>query len=127
MREILPPAERILQHSRGNPSPNDQGRLTVPSRLYDDLRATLVQAELVLLRVLGFELRLPLPLDYLARYLERAMQPYSIAAEDYDSWSGEERAEYGIVGNVMETNLGRRSRDRAVEAYGSSCASLNLC
>ena len=106
---------------------DDQDRLTVPSRLYDDLRATLVQAELVLLRVLGFELRLPLPLDYLARYLERALQNYSIAAEDYDSWSREERAEYGIVGNVMETSLGRRCRDRAVEAYAFACASLNLC
>ena len=127
MREILPPADRILQHSRGNASPDDQDRLTVPSRLYDDLRATLVQAELVLLRVLGFELRLPLPLDYLARYLERALQPYSTAAEDYDSWSREERAEYGIVGNVMETSLGRKCRDRAVEAYAFACASLNLC
>lgn len=127
MREILPPADRILRHARGNTSPNDQDQLTIPSRLYDDLRATLVQAELVLLRVLGFELRFPLPLDYLPRYLERVLQSYSAAAEDYDAWSREDRAEYGLVGNVMETSLGRRCRDRAVEAYDLACALLNFC
>ena len=86
-----------------------------------------MQAELILLRVLGFELRLPLPLDYLPRYLERALQSYSAAAEDYDSWSREERAEYGVVGNLMETSLGRRCMGRAIKAYDFVCASLNDC
>ena len=124
MREIILPAHRLL-HQYNDASGTDpiNKPLTVPSQTYDTLRATLVQAELILLRVLGFELRLPLPLDYLPRYLERAMEDAAKAGEDYDSWAKEEQEEYGVVKNIMETGMGRACRATAVnawEAYQSS-------
>ncbi len=91
--------------------------LTVPSTVYDTLRATLVQAELMLLRNLGFALRLPLPLDYLPRYLERAMEDIINAGEEYDRWSKEEQEEYGVVKNAMDTSLGRACRAKAISAW----------
>ena len=84
--------------------------------MYDTLRATLVQAELMLLRVLGFELRLPLPLDYLSRYLDRAMGDVTDASEDYDRWGKEEKEEYGVLKDSMETGIGRACRAKAVNA-----------
>ena len=71
----------------------------------------------MLLRVLGFELRLPSPMEYLPRYLERAIEDVADAGEDYERWSKEERAEYGVVeGGWMETGLGRRAREMVVTA-----------
>lgn len=93
--------------------------LTVPSEIYDTLRATVVQAELMLLRVLGFELRIPLPLEYLPRYLERATEDLTDAGEDYDEWGKEEKEEYGVVNNAMNTGLGRACRAKAVSALVS--------
>lgn len=90
--------------------------LTVPSKAYDTLRATLVQAELMLLRVLGFELRIPLPLDYLPRYLERAIGDVAMAAEDYDAWGKEEKEEYGVMKVAMDTGVGKAYRAKAVSA-----------
>lgn len=75
-----------------------------------------MQAELLLLRVLGFELRLSLPLDFMDRYLERAMTDATAVAEDYDRWGREEREEYGVV-NWMDTALGRTCRSEAVQAW----------
>jgi len=92
MREILFPAHQLLNR---NPSDPAVAQLTVPSTKYDVLRATLVQAELLLLRVLGFQLRIPQPLDYLPRYLQRAMDGIADAGEDYGSWENEEKEEYG--------------------------------
>ena len=114
MREILLPAHRLL-HSSGDPSRYDQ-RLTFPSALYDTLRATLVQAEMILLRVLGFELRPPLPMDYMPRYLERALQDVTDAAEDYDSWTKEEREEYGVLPGGMDTGMGKACRTKVIQA-----------
>ena len=89
----------------------------IPSETYDTLRATLVQAESILLRVLGFELRLSSPMDFLERYLERAMEDLGEMGEDYDGWSKEERAEYGVVdGGWMEARVGRDARARIVDA-----------
>lgn len=70
----------------------------------------------MLLRVLGFELRLPLPLDYLCRYLDRAMGDVSDAGEDYDCWEKEEKEEYGVLKDRMETGIGRACRAKAVSA-----------
>lgn len=70
----------------------------------------------MLLRVLGFELRLPLPLDYLSRYLDRAMGDVTDASEDYDSWGKEEKEEYGVLKDSMETGIGRACRAKAVSA-----------
>ncbi len=117
MREILFPAHRLLHQHDGSSDSNPINRpLSVPSAIYDTLRATLVQAELTLLRVLGFELRLPLPLDYLPRYLDRAMGGVADAGEDYDSWGKEEKEEYGVLKDSMETGLGRACRAKAVGA-----------
>lgn len=68
----------------------------------------------MLLRILGFELRVPLPLDYLPRYLERAMG--NVASENYDTWGNEEKEEYGIVKDAMDTSLGRACRTKAISA-----------
>lgn len=89
--------------------------LIIPSPAYDALRATLVSAELLLLRVLGFELRFPLPLDFLDRYVSRALEGVAEAGEDYDRWDREAREEYGVVGRT-ETGLARVCRGKAVEA-----------
>ncbi|XTI93355.1 hypothetical protein V2W45_1250700, partial [Cenococcum geophilum] len=45
--------------------------LTFPFSLYNSLRATFVQAKLILLYILKFKLRLMLLLDFLSRYLNR--------------------------------------------------------
>ena len=123
MREIIFPAHGLLRQSQGALASTSMNLpLQVPSALYDTLRQTLVQAELILLRILGFELRLPLPLDYLPRYLERAMKSVSEEGEDYDSWSNDEKEEYGVVRAVMDTGVGKACRAKAVEA----CAVLRI-
>ena len=116
MREILFPAHRLLHQRNGNLSDPISQPLEVPSTIYDSLRATLVQAELMLLRVLGFELRVPLPLDYLPRYLERAMEHVADASENYDSWGKEEKEEFGVVKDAMDTSFGRACRAKAIGA-----------
>lgn len=116
MREILFPAHRLLhQHDGASSDPISQP-LVVPSATYDSLRATLVQAEVMLLRILGFELRIPLPLDYLPRYLERAIGDVANASENYDSWGKEEKEEYGVVKDAMDTSIGRACRSKAIRA-----------
>jgi len=66
-----------------------------------------VQAELILLRVLGFELKLASPMDFLGRYLERAMEGVE-AGEDYEGWEREERMEYGVEeGGWRAARVGR--------------------
>ena len=107
LRELLFPAH-IFLNSSAEP-------LKSPSALYDTLRATLVQAELMLLRALGFNLHPPLPIDFLPRYLGRAMADVGNVAEDYESWGKEEREEYGVVGDTMETRIGRACRSKIVE------------
>ncbi|KAL9039280.1 MAG: hypothetical protein Q9214_004940, partial [Letrouitia sp. 1 TL-2023] len=83
-------------------------------RTYDALRATLVQAELILLRALGFALRAPVPQHFLHRYLARAMAP--LARDfDVDEWGREARAEHGAI-DAMDTRVARRCRARGIEA-----------
>ncbi|KAI4119080.1 MAG: hypothetical protein LQ345_000955 [Seirophora villosa] len=113
LSSILLPAYTLLHPSS---SSSDDPPLTIPSSNYDALRATLVEAELILLRVLGFELRLPSPLEFLQRYLERAMEGVHGVGEDYDAWDKEGREEYGALDGLMETRLGRRCRAKTVEA-----------
>ena len=115
LRELLFPAYRLL-----NPSPDEP--LKAPSDLYDALRATIVQAELSLLRILGFNLRLSLPLEFISRYLEQALAEVLDAGEDYRSWGKEEREEYGVVGDVMQTGIGRACRSKVIDA----CKNMQL-
>ena len=76
MREILVPAyqcvlfafktdDRII-----NP---DRPTLTFPSDLYDTLRFSAVTSELIVLRILKFELRVTLPQTYLPRLISRCL------------------------------------------------------
>lgn len=117
MREIIFPAHRLLHQAKGaTTSKSITTPLTVPSASYDALRATIVQAELILLRVLGFELRIPQPLEYLPRYLERALEVVANAGEDYESWSKEDKEEYGVMKDAMETGIGRACKIQAISA-----------
>ena len=93
----------------------------VSSTQYDALRSTLVQAELLLLRVLGFELRISSPLTYLSRYLQRALGDSIEVSEDYDKWGKEEREEYGVT-DFMETGIGKACKAKAVQ----SCKNFQL-
>ena len=70
----------------------------------------------MLLRILGFELRIPLPLDYMQRYLERATGEVADAGENYSSYEKEEKEEYGVVKDVMDTLIGRACRAKAISA-----------
>ncbi|KAL7271628.1 hypothetical protein RUND412_005604 [Rhizina undulata] len=105
LREFLIPAHTLL-HPLAPP-------LSFPSPLYDSLRSTLVAAELILLRVLKFELRVTLPYEFLPRLLEKVLTTRGI---DYDSLSLAELEESRIV-EVRDTSIGRevwRLVDRAM-------------
>ncbi|KAL9633322.1 MAG: hypothetical protein Q9164_004765 [Protoblastenia rupestris] len=70
---------------------------------------------MILLRALGFELRPPLPMDYMPGYLGRAWQDVTDAAEDYDSWTKEEREEYGVLPGGMDTGMGKACRTKVIQ------------
>ncbi|MCJ1244034.1 hypothetical protein MMC30_001231 [Trapelia coarctata] len=145
---ILLPAHRLLHP----PLPTStQPPLTTSSPTYPRLRQTLLSAELVLLRVLGFECRLPSPLSYIERYLARALDEIVTPSArdgggrggggergekdrdrdrergkgegvvDYTRWSREEREEYGVI-PLLETGLGREVRRWA----GKACKSAEI-
>ncbi|KAI9770754.1 MAG: Cyclin- protein fam58a [Geoglossum simile] len=119
LREFLLPAYRLLHGTATSTSPAPS--LTFPSELYDTLRATIVQAELMLLLVLKFELRIPLPFEFLPRYLDRTLGELNAGGagwggtEDYDGMGREKRAEHKVVG-LMETRIGRGCREEVVRA-----------
>lgn len=81
--------------------------------------------------MLGFELRIPLPLEYLPRYLERAMNDIldggrdEADLEDYEAWPKEEKEEFGVT-ELMETGLGRACRAAAVEAFVKQVSALRM-
>ncbi|KAL8818116.1 MAG: hypothetical protein Q9223_003177 [Gallowayella weberi] len=111
LSSLLLPAYALLYPSDSAP------QLTTQHPTYTILRSTLVQAELILLRVLGFELELSSPLRYLARYLTRAMEHVEKCGEDFDEWDLEAKDEYGVLtGGIMDGRLGRECRGRAVDA-----------
>ncbi|KAL8762181.1 MAG: hypothetical protein Q9184_001778 [Pyrenodesmia sp. 2 TL-2023] len=114
LSSILLPAHALLHPS----TTSECSTLTVPSPKYDVLRATLVQAELILLRILGFELRLPSPMEFFQRYLERALEDVDRVGEDYNAWDKEAREEYGVLDGdgVMGTRIGRTCRAGVAEA-----------
>ncbi|KAK6535471.1 hypothetical protein TWF694_001927 [Orbilia ellipsospora] len=97
LRALLTPAHTLL-HPHQPPIP-------VPSHHYDTLRSTLVTAELHLLRILKFELRVPLPHNHIPKILDLSLS--SIPGEDYYDISSEKAEEDKIV-RVMETYLGRQ-------------------
>ncbi|KAH0544850.1 hypothetical protein FGG08_001079 [Glutinoglossum americanum] len=119
LREFLLPAYRLLHGSNPHAHP-----LTFPSELYDSLRATIVQAELMLLRVLKFELRIPLPFEFLPRYLDRTVGELNVGGggwlgtEDYDGMGKEQRDEYKVA-RLMETGIARACKAEIVTALQS--------
>ncbi|KAF2200509.1 hypothetical protein GQ43DRAFT_417868 [Delitschia confertaspora ATCC 74209] len=116
LREFLLPAWRIINSHKPSEEP-----LLIPSNLYDTLRSTLVQAELILLRVMKFELRKELPFEFASRYLARSMDQINarsdgwLETDDYDGYSGKQKAEYNIV-DLMETSIGRICKLKVLEA-----------
>ncbi|KAL8788119.1 MAG: hypothetical protein Q9213_001877 [Squamulea squamosa] len=116
LSSILLPAHALL-HPPSSHTKSPPPSLKIPSPTYTTLRITLVHSELLLLRVLGFELHLPSPFQYLHRYLERAMEDVENVGEDFDAWDREAKEEYGVVsGGIMEGRVGRMCRGRAVDA-----------
>ncbi|KAF3931235.1 Cyclin-T1-4 [Dactylella cylindrospora] len=97
LRNLILPAYSLL-HPTSPPLP-------IPSHLYDTLRATLVTSELHLLRILKFELRLPIPHDYLPRMLYLSISV--IPGEEYGDYGTEKQAEDKIAG-ITDTSLGRQ-------------------
>lgn len=119
----------LPSHALLNPSPPSV-RLSYPSELYDSLRASLVQAELIVLRSLGFELRLQTPFNYLYRYVARAVSSLGgerdkIAVEEWDDLSTNRREEYKIV-ELEDTGLGKDAAALALKAlvYDQLCSEL---
>jgi hypothetical protein len=80
----------------------DKPPLTFPSDLYDSLRYSTVTSELILLRILKFELRILLPQAYLPRLISRVLPP-----DDQPSDT-----------ELKETTLYRRTHAKIVQAYG---------
>ncbi|KAK6504720.1 Cyclin- protein fam58a [Arthrobotrys musiformis] len=97
LRALITPAYSIL-HPNLPP-------IEVPSHKYDTLRGTIVTAELHLLRILKFELRHPIPHDYISRVLDKSLS--IIPGEDFDRQNDERKEEDGIV-KIEDTFLGRQ-------------------
>ncbi|KAI5799983.1 hypothetical protein EDC01DRAFT_612759 [Geopyxis carbonaria] len=96
LREFLLPAYELL-NPMGSP-------LVFPSVLYDSLRLTLVDAELLLLRILKFDIRLTLPYEYLPRVLEKILSPNG--TDHFDFLEIDDKEEIAAV-NIKDTSLGR--------------------
>lgn len=77
---------------------------------------TLVTAELLLLRILKFDLRLPLPFEYLPVMLRRGLALDGTA--HLEDLVADERDEVNVV-DVRDTTLGRAVRALAGEAMRS--------
>lgn len=154
LRDILLPAYTILHpnaNANANANCNSKSRdltqaqaeapLTYPSHKYDTLRQTLVQAELILLRALGFAMYVQTPYEFLPRLVGKVVNTRIYGGgggweggdngnisnnssshcgmEDWESYTPAEAEECGVVG-LMQTGLGRRSRawvERAVREY----------
>jgi len=79
----------------------DKPALTFPSDLYDALRFSTVTSELIVLRILKFELRVTLPQTYLPRLISRCLPPENQPSEE----------------ELKQTTLYRRTQGKIVHAY----------
>ena len=79
----------------------DKPALTFPSDLYDALRFSTVTSELIVLRILKFELRVTLPQTYLPRLISRCLPPNE---QPFDE-------------ELKQTTLYRRTQGKIVNAY----------
>ncbi|EPS44883.1 hypothetical protein H072_1120 [Dactylellina haptotyla CBS 200.50] len=107
LRSLITPAYTLL-HPLSPP-------IRVPSHLYDTLRATIVTSELYLLRILKFELRIPLPHEYIPRVLDTALS--IIPGEELSSISTE-KMEEDKISRVVDTYLGRQCVNLATRCLG---------
>ncbi|EKG10993.1 hypothetical protein MPH_11996 [Macrophomina phaseolina MS6] len=95
--------------------------LTCSSPTYDALRSALVRTELVLLRVLRFELRISTPFDCLPGYLSGVMREFnagdtsSDAARDFD-YRKKEQKEAERITDLMDTNIAKACKAKALFA-----------
>lgn len=80
--------------------------LAIPSATYDSLRATLVRTELVMLRILKFELRVPTPFDFLSGYMAEAMRDFNVDDDALDLRSQEHKEANRVV-DIMSTGIAR--------------------
>jgi hypothetical protein len=110
LRELIIPGYALIQGHKGT-----HPKLKIPSMEYDGLRASLVRVELLLLRVLGFDLRVSSPFDFLERYISRALEDYDSVAEEYEQSGKETMEEYG-VGGLMDTSFARECGMKALQA-----------
>ncbi|CCJ30123.1 unnamed protein product [Pneumocystis jirovecii] len=99
MREFLVPAYSII-----NPS---KPRLTFPSEFYDSLRDSVVNAELILLRVLKFDIKIILPFSYLTKALHLTLTTWH--SETTDPTLQKEKY-------LINTAIGRYARCRIMDA-----------
>ena len=107
LRALLGPAFHLL-HPRE--------KLEIPSTKYDVLRRTIVRSEVLLLRILKFELRIALPLTFLPRYIGRMLDEMGgEGVEDYERMGRDRRAEYQVV-TLMSTGLGQKCRSVALQS-----------
>lgn len=72
-----------------------------PSALYDKLRASLVKAELLLLRILRFELRLATPYDYLDDLLRDFLDFSKTDSSHYEDYVKVTDSLLGLASKVM--------------------------
>ncbi|KAH7061226.1 hypothetical protein B0J12DRAFT_646994 [Macrophomina phaseolina] len=116
VREFLLPAWQIMHRNRPDTVP-----LTCSSPTYDALRSALVRTELVLLRVLRFELRISTPFDCLPGYLSGVMREFnagdtsSDAARDFD-YRKKEQKEAERITDLMDTNIAKACKAKALFA-----------
>ena len=95
--------------------PSPLSPVSIPSKQYDALRATIVQAEMLLLRLLAFELWIPTPLEFVPRFLSRAFREVQDVSEDFDRWGKEEKEELGVLESA-HGRLERSTKFRVVQA-----------
>ncbi|OJD35938.1 cyclin-l2 isoform 1 [Diplodia corticola] len=115
VREFLRPAWRLMHQAP------DSAALECPSPAYDSLRSTLVRNELILLRILKFELRVSTPFDFLPGYLTEAMRDFGVndggadALVYFDDRSKEDK-EADRIADLMETGIAKDCRAKALGA-----------
>lgn len=124
LRDLLLPAYHILHPPPLHPP------LTYPSHKYDALRQTIVQAELILLRALGFGIYAPMAYEYLPRLVAKVLNTKIYGGvvgdsegvrgmEDWDTYTPGEAEECGVV-ELMQTGLAKRAKvwvGRAAREY----------
>ncbi|KAF4313938.1 hypothetical protein GTA08_BOTSDO00512 [Botryosphaeria dothidea] len=102
----------------------DAAPLTFPSPTYDALRSGLVRTELILLRVLKFELRIPTPFDFLPGYISQVMRDFDIGDTSTDAAHGfdrrsKEKKEAAKITDIMDTGIAKACKTKALFACKS--------